>query len=377
MRWAFWRGRTVLDAVFAVALAVITASADAESANFSYFAWDPPLWARAVVGASVGGAVLARRRRPEVFAAAALVAFVVLSAWIVVVVAQYTLAERTASWRRVAAATAVAVGVVSVPLWRMGGPDASAPISLAVCVAPALLGLYVGTRRELLDSLRGRAERAEREQHERVMRARGDERSRIARDMHDVVTHRVALMVLHATALEASNGQDAVTAGRRIGSIGREALTELRSLVEVLRGEDRDAPLVPQPGLADLADLVAESGRTGLPVTFEMTGEAAPRPSALVEHAAYRVVQEALTNAHKHAGDARTRVVVRHTPRLLRLSVTNDAGTGTAGLPQGGHGLLGIAERVRLVGGELDARPTPDGGFEITATIPLTPEAAG
>lgn len=127
--------------------------------------------------------------------------------------------------------------------------------------------------------------------------------------MHDVVTHRVSLMALHATALEATGVKDATVIGRRIGAIGREALGELRSLVQVLRA-DGDAPLAPQPGLADLADLVAESG---------------VRPPALVEHAVYRVVQEALTNVHKHAGDAETRVLVRQTRDVLRLSVTNEA----------------------------------------------------
>ncbi len=376
---AVWeRRRPVIDAALALAVAVSTASQDGHSATYAYFEMRPSLWVAVPVGLLVGAAAWGRRRRPEVFLLAALAAFVVLSTWIAVLFAQYTLAERTTSWRRTSAGTLAALAVVAVPIWQLGGADAAGPLSLGICVAPALLGLYVGTRRELLARLRERAERAEREQHQRVLQARSDERAQIARDMHDVVTHRVSLIVLHSTALEVAKGDNARTIGRQIGAIGREALTELRSLVEVLRA-DAEAPLAPQPGLADLENLVAESRSTGIPVALELideSGAEAPAPPqlpALIDHAVYRVVQEALTNVHKHAGNAETRIRVRHTPHLLRLSVTNgrSAVPGAPGLPSGGHGLLGIGERIRLVGGELNARPTPDGGFEITAEIPL------
>ncbi|MET9966014.1 histidine kinase [Streptomyces sp. NPDC006356] len=391
MRWptryaaaARERVRPVADGAVAVALAVTTALQDGRSANFAYLDPAPSLWLAVPLGLLTGGAAWQRRRRPELFLLCALVSFVALSSWVAVMVAQYTLAERTASWRKAAPATLAALAVVAVPVWRMGGADAAAPISLGICLLPTLLGLYIGAHRALLAELRERAERAEREQHQRVRQARSDERTQIARDMHDVVTHRVSLIVLHATALEAARGESALMLGRQIGTIGREALTELRSLVEVLRS-DTDIPLAPQPGLAELDDLVAESRRTGIPVTLTMTdgtgsGSGPPALPALVEHAVYRVVQEALTNVHKHAGDAETRIEVRHTPRLLRLSVTNRRGTadGATDLPSGGHGLLGIAERIRLLGGELTARPTPDNGFEIRAEVPLddTPRAA-
>ena len=156
--------------------------------------------------------------------------------------------------------------------------------------------------------MRERAERIEREQHQRIARARSDERAKIARDMHDVVTHRVALMVLQTTALEASKGEDAVAIGKQIGAIGREALAELRALVEVLRN-DGDAPLAPQPGLAELDALIEESRRLGAPVTLEVEHQTGERLPLLVEHTTYRIVQESLTNVHKHAPGARTRVV--------------------------------------------------------------------
>ncbi|MUN38820.1 sensor histidine kinase [Actinomadura litoris] len=338
---------------------------------------DPPLWLAVPLGLLVGAALL-RSRRPEVPLALALLAWTTLAAFVAVMVAQYRLAERTRSRRRTAAATLVAVLVLGVPLWRLGGPDAAAPLTAAICLAPALLGLYVGTRRELIARVRERADRLEREQHRRVRQARADERARIARDMHDVVTHRVSLMVLNATALEAAEGRDAVAAGRRIGDIGREALGELRSLVEVLRA-DGEAPLAPQPGLADLAALISDTRRLGTPVRFEAVAEPGSAPSALVEHAVYRVVQEALTNAHKHARGAGVEVRVVQRPGVLRLRVANGASPQAArgggppggGLPDGGFGLLGIAERIRLLGGELTTGATPQGGFEVRAEVPL------
>jgi signal transduction histidine kinase len=190
--------------------------------------------------------------------------------------------------------------------------------------------------------------------------------------MHDVVTHRVSLMVLQATALEAATGGDPVAIGKQIGATGREALAELRSLVGVLRN-DTDAPLTPQPGLADLPALIEESRRIGIPVTLDVADPAARRPPLLVEHAAYRLVRESLTNVHKHAPGARTRIRVEQSPHVLRLSVRNARGrpVGNIPLPAGGHGLLGLAERVRLVGGEFSAGPTADGGFEVTAEVPI------
>ncbi|MFA1547690.1 sensor histidine kinase [Actinomadura chokoriensis] len=365
----------VMDAVLALAVAASTASADLGAGrsigeqNIAYLGWDPPLWFSIPVGLMAGAAIW--WRRPRTLVVVALAAWVTLGAFVAVVVAQYRFADRSPSRAATAATAALASAVVGAGIWRLGGADAAVPLTAAICLAPALLGLYARTRRELVEGIRERAERAEREQHERVLRARSDERARIAQDMHDVVTHRVSLMVLHATALEASAGRDAVAIGKRIGVIGREALTELRSLVEVLRA-DGDAPLVPQPGLADLGELVEESRRTGMRVTLHLTDEPGARPPALVEHAVYRVVQEALTNVHKHAGDAECAVHVRQTPDALRLSVTNGRAEGpVAGLPSGGHGLLGIAERIRLVGGRLTAGTTPDGGYAVTAEVPL------
>jgi signal transduction histidine kinase len=373
------RGR-VVDTVLALAIGVSTASGDGGAGRsfgpheIAYFDWSPPLWFTIPFGALVGAAVWWRRRWPVLVVLLGVVVWATLAAFVALAFAQYSLAESTRSWRKVVASTLITVVVVGIPIWRGGGADAAVSLSAAICAGPALLGLYIGARRELIARIRERAERVEREQHQRILQARSDERAQIARDMHDIVTHRVSLMVLHATALEAAQGQDAVTIGRRIGTTGRKALEELRSLVEVLRGDDA-APLAPQAGLADLADLVSASRRIGLPVTLDVTAEPSARPPVLVDHTLYHVAQEALTNVHKHAAGARTHIRVTHTPDTLCLMVSNDGSRHGAnpGLPGGGHGLLGVAERVRLVGGQLTARSTPDGGFEITAEVPLRP----
>ncbi|WP_100449162.1 sensor histidine kinase [Glycomyces xiaoerkulensis] len=373
--------RTLVDAATAVVLAVLTATGLFGSSDFfgpSLFGFAgriPPPWPGVPLGAAVGLLAWQRRRIPVVFLLGALAVNAVVPAHAAVMVAIYTLAERTASWAKVAVGASVAVVVTGAPIWRYAGPDGAIPIGIAVCLAPALIGMYVATRRELLERTRERAERAERDQAQRIAQARSEERAHIARDMHDVVTHRVSLMVLHATALEATEGADAARIGSQIGATGREALNELRSLVEVLR-RDGDAPLAPQPGIADLEALVEQSRRLGTPVTLEVVDEVGERPPLLVEHAIYRVAQEALANVHKHAPDARTRVRVRHAPDGLRLSIANGRGRPVegGGLPGGGHGLLGLAERVRLVGGEFAAEPTADGGFEVVATVPRAEE---
>ncbi|WP_233621473.1 sensor histidine kinase [Amycolatopsis sp. WAC 04182] len=364
----------VIDGVLAVGCGAATTPFAAAGLIYGYFRWHPPLWFWLPAVVVVAAAAWFRRDHPWLFAGVALAGWVALSGIFAVVLAQYTVAERTRSWRLTAVSTLGTLIVVGLPIWRLGGWDASLPQGIAVCVAPALLGLYVGTRRELISEMRERVEQAEEERDLRVRQARSDERAQIARDMHDVVTHRVSLMVLHATALEATNGRDATEVAGRIGTIGRAALDELRSVVSVLRASSA-APLAPQPGLADLVDLVDQTRALGVPVVLEVdTGAPAP---ALVQHAVYRVVQEALTNVRKHAGNPETQVRVLRETGLLRLTVLNRAGVASErgdGLPGGGHGLLGIAERIRLVGGELTAEHTFDGGFLVEAVVPLAGE---
>jgi signal transduction histidine kinase len=240
-------------------------------------------------------------------------------------------------------------------------------------VLPALLGAWVRTRAELLVALRERAERAEQEQQALAREAVLEERVRIAREMHDVVGHRVSLMVLQAGAIDmAASDPDRVRliAGQ-LQDAGRRSLGELRQLIGLVQEEDApDAPLAPQPTLADLDELVEGARRAGLDVSLERLGEDRQvEPTA--GRAAYRVVQEALTNAGKHApgGPVEVSVVVR--PGDLTVGVLSGRATRpVTPLPSGGLGLVGLRERVRTVGGTFRAEPRLDGGFHVEAVLP-------
>ena len=243
-------------------------------------------------------------------------------------------------------------------------------------LVPALLGMYAGARRQVVENLRDRNTRLVREQHLLTEKVRLEERTRIAREMHDVVAHRVSLMVVHAGALEVGmvGNERASNAAHLIGEIGRQALDELRQVLGVLRmSEEREpAPLTPQPTLTDLTALVEQSRETGMTIDFEVLD--GPHPvGRTVERTAYRVVQEALTNVHKHAGDPGTLVRLRYRPDGLDVLVENDPPSGppAAQLPSGGHGLVGLRERVTVLGGTFEAGPRPSGGFRVFAVIPV------
>ncbi|QUH00433.1 histidine kinase [Saccharopolyspora erythraea] len=250
---------------------------------------------------------------------------------------------------------------------------------------PAVLGLYVGARRRLEGALRDRAERAEREQHLLAEQARADERARLAAEMHDVVTHRVSLMVLQAGALgvAAKDGQTR-EAAEQLRASGCEALAELRDLVGVLRRAPEEEPEYEDPettAVPDLADLISRSEAAGVPVELVEEGDYA-RVSPAVGRTAHRVVQEALTNVYKHAPGSQVRVDAVYGERV-RLTVRNTAsphqpsadlaGSGS------GTGLLGLRQRVDLVGGTLRAGAMADGGFQVDVILPAyvpTAEAA-
>jgi len=197
-----------------------------------------------------------------------------------------------------------------------------------------------------------------------------EERGRIARELHDVVGHCVSVMVVQAGAAQAVLSHDAQRALEPLEAVqatGRQALAEMSRLVGLLR--DDEHRLAPQPGLADLDALVEQMRDAGLPVILCVEGQ--PRTlSPIVDLSAYRIVQEALTNALKHAGGARAEVCLRYGTSDLEVAVRDD-GEGESGGHRGGHGLVGMRERVHVVGGDLHAGPRPDGGFAVVARIPI------
>jgi signal transduction histidine kinase len=258
----------------------------------------------------------------------------------------------------------VAAAVAAIPFDK-GGAKHSVPF-IVISTAVILL-----VRRVLGDRER-RAQLAERERDLAAREAVVEERARIARELHDAIAHNVSMMVVQAGAerrvLEASEGSTPEVLAT-IERIGRGALTEMRRLVGMLRSDTADE-LAPQPGLGDLSTLAAQVREAGLPVELRVEGERRELPVG-IELSAYRIVQEALTNALKHAGRAQATVQVRYGRDSLELEIVDDGAGAAAPVSSGGHGLVGIRERVALYGGRLDAGRRPSGGFAVRVLLPI------
>jgi signal transduction histidine kinase len=217
-----------------------------------------------------------------------------------------------------------------------------------------------------------RAELAERERDLAAREAVVEERARIARELHDAIAHNVSMMVVQAGAErrvldeERSSTREVLAT---VEQIGRGALTEMRRLVGMLRSESGE-PLAPQPGLDDLPILVTQVREAGLPVELAVEGERRELPVG-IELSAYRIVQEALTNALKHAGEARASVRVRYGADSLELEIVDDGAGAATAVASGGHGLVGMRERVSLYGGRFDAGRRPSGGFAVRVLLPV------
>ncbi len=255
-------------------------------------------------------------------------------------------------------------------LAAIAGSAASARSSLPFAVVTLVVMLLV---RRVLGDRERRVELAERERDVAAREAVVEERARIARELHDAIAHDVSMMVVQAGAERRVVDEDGSTREtlETIEQIGRGALAEMRRLVGMLRSDDGD-PLAPQPGLDDLPRLVAQVGEAGLPVELEVEGERRELPVG-IELSAYRIVQEALTNALKHAGEARAAVRVRYGPDSLELEIVDDGAGAPEGTfaPGGGHGLVGMRERVALYGGRLDAGCRQGGGFAVRVRLPI------
>jgi len=219
------------------------------------------------------------------------------------------------------------------------------------------------------------AERSAALDRERVANARAaaaEERALIARELHDILSHSVSVMVVQAGAERMAQGSDRAATGETLEAIertGRQALIEMRRLLGMLRVGGEPPAHTPQPTLGELDELVAQVREAGLPVELQVEGEPAVLPPG-VAVSAYRIVQEALTNVLKHAGPARARVVVRYSGRELELEIADD-GQGSAAVGGAGHGLVGMRERVALYGGDFDAGASNGGGFVVRARLPL------
>ncbi|HEX3290037.1 MAG TPA: histidine kinase [Gaiella sp.] len=235
-----------------------------------------------------------------------------------------------------------------------------------------LAGFALHTRIEQADAAEARAAAAERERESAARIAVAEERARIARELHDIVAHAVSVMVLQVGAVRHKLPRELdadAEALRGVEEAGRAALAEMRRLLGAMRSDGDDLELAPQPGLDGLETLAAEVGRAGLPVQLHVEGERVRLPRA-IDLSAYRIVQEGLTNALKHAHASRADVTVRYDPHEVRLEVRDDGGGGPKGNGNG-YGLVGVRERVKIYGGEMTAGPADGGGFLLSARLPL------
>jgi signal transduction histidine kinase len=243
--------------------------------------------------------------------------------------------------------------------------------------AACLIASALRRRGERAGELERRARRLESDREERARAAVVEERTRIARDLHDLIAHSVSLMTVQAGAARLVLPDDPARAHEPLLSVeetGREALAEMRRLFGIVRGDEGDAALAPQPGLARLDALLEQAGKAGLPVELEVEGARRTLPPG-VDLTAYRIVQEALTNARKHGGAGRAQVTIRYGREALDVEIRND-GRRTRVAKQAGHGLVGMRERVSLYGGELQAGPQGEGGYAVRARLPVEAESA-
>jgi signal transduction histidine kinase len=329
-----------------------------------------PLATAVVVAVAIAGPMLATP-----------LTFTLWGGFLSLLVATYSVArhsERVHAWLGVAA-TATTVVVV-----MLRNPDAGAVDNIPLAAVPFVIVLVAGrvlrARARSHSDDRARAQRLEAEREEAIQIALAEERSRIARELHDIVAHCVSVMVVQAGAAEDLLDRDPSKARAPLQSVqetGRQAVGELRRMLGLLRAEGARHTLTPQPSTADLAELIDHMAGIGLPVEFTVEGPAHPLPPG-VDLTVYRVVQEALTNALKHAAPTTAHVMLHYDEQSVRVSVRD---TGSAGAPAGsapdraGHGLLGMRERVGLYGGTLAAGRASDGGFVVTASLPREADA--
>lgn len=339
---------------------------------------------------AVGPLALVWRRRSPVGVLAAVMAACVVyfslgypygPAWLALIVALWTAVTRGA--RRAAWVTAfigLAAYFTLAPVFDRGAPEASVPAVLAhlgwLLVVLAVAEVALAARQRRLAAERSRAEEDR--------RRAGEERMRIARELHDVLAHNISLInvqagvALHLMDEQPGQSRSALVA---IKQASNDALGELRSVLDVLRQGDEAPPRAPASGLAHLDRLVAGAEATGLEVRTRVEGVPRPLPAG-TDLAAYRIVQESLTNVTRHAGPATATVLVRYGPADLTVRVDDD-GRGPAPPPgpgqtanANGNGIRGMRERVAALGGELTTGPRPGGGFRVQARLPLDTEGA-
>jgi signal transduction histidine kinase len=370
----------VIDAVIAAALIGLA----------EYHVWSGAApgskWITAPAALAIAGAVSLRRRAPLVVLAVAMTAIVVQSLlasppqalWLIatVVVLQFSVG---AGLDAVSARIGLLIALAAMAVDEATAADRSfSGFVFVVLLAglPWLAGRAVYARQHRAETSEARAARLEREREANTLEAIAAERSRIARELHDMVAHAVSLIVVKAEAAAAVLDRRPEVAHEQLAAIqttGRQAISELGRLLGMLRENGATGELAPQPGLPQLEILLEQVRTAGLRVELEITGPRRPLAPG-VDLAAYRIIQEALTNALKHAGtDACAMVALRYDATTLTIDVT-DTGKGSRS-KGGGHGLIGMRERVSLYGGTLQTGNRSERGFHVAATLPLDPDS--
>ena len=371
----------MIDAVVAVAAFGLSAAALAAADPVAADVREPDVAAYALVAVYTASPIV-RRRTPVVAVFGGLAAGLAYAAaqypvalTPVVLLSIYTAAAVLPPRRaRLLLAAAVVFGVVGATA-SPGPTDVGVP---ALIVSAWLLGNYVGSRRRYTAELEDKNRLLEQARIELADRAVTEERLRIARELHDVVAHTMSVVAVHAGTGRMVADEDPAAARQALATIEtttRSALVEMRRMLGVLRGSDGDEPgtLAPAPGLGDLDALVADVVRSGVTVEVRVEGDRTDVPAG-VDLAAYRIVQEALTNVIKHAGRVRVSVAVRYGDDAVTVEVDDEgpAGHQAQSVPVAtGHGLAGMRERVAMYHGDLDVGPGPIGGFHVAARLPF------
>jgi signal transduction histidine kinase len=338
--------------------------------------------AELIVGLAAGASLAGRRRAPGLtLAVSGALALLLLhlqptagaTAVIAPAVALYSLALRRGTRERALAAVAAVIAILVADALHGGAPTLLQTTGHVLLVAiPLLIADVHRTRHANLELLRERLALAERTREQEAERRAEQERLRIARDLHDVVAHTLTTINVQAATAAQLLDRDPAHARNALETIedaSREAIGELRAVLGVLRG-GTDAPLAPAPGLDQLPDLVARAREDGVDVDLEVDGERPGRLPDAVSLAAFRIAQESLTNARRHAAGADVRIALAFDPGTLRLVVENGATAVAAnGGTSPGVGIMGMRERAVTVGGTFEARPV-SGGFRVEAQLP-------
>jgi signal transduction histidine kinase len=380
-----------IDGLLAVALAVVLVGVRMFEAHGLHH----PLSLGYTLTVLAALAVAGRRRWPvAVFAATlalAVLAIAVASPTgaisLPVLIAVYTLAQVEPRRRAVLLAllAGVALALARGLLQYRGWSDARTALEPALALAALFLGWAVSSHRAYIAEIEARAAQAERTREEEARRQVDAERLRIARELHDVLAHGIATINVQAGVAAHvlhERPEHAAEALRTIKATSKQALRELRGILGVLRAADESEPRQPTPGLSQLERLIDATGQAGVRTRVTISGRRQPLP-ATVDLAAYRIVQESLTNVLRHAGPASAVVAIRYADDAMTISVDDDgrgqpaatAATNGHGAKLAGHGILGMRERAQALGGELDAGPRTDGGFRVCARLPVAADS--